>query len=120
LQTNKIPSTIPYSPSLSLVVETNPNDVRKPRKTNPQTKETSAQKADSLDLENSRSKRKRKTQQGTKEREKMGGEAHNMGNMNDGSWNLKAREREGEAKVVLGGRGGAGVGGRREWESKCV
>ncbi len=50
----------------------------------------------------------------------MGGEAHNMGNMNDGSWNLKAREREGEAKVVLGGRGGAGVGGRREWESKCV
>jgi hypothetical protein len=26
----------------------------------------------------------------------MGGEAHNMGKMNDGSWNLKARERERE------------------------
>jgi len=40
----------------------------------------------------------------------MEGEAHNMGNMNDGSWNLKARERErgrGKSSVAWERRGGS-------------
>ncbi len=40
----------------------------------------------------------------------MGGEAHNMGKMNDGSWNLKARERErgrGKSSVAWERRGGS-------------
>jgi hypothetical protein len=57
-----------------------------------------------------------------KDREKMVGEAHNMGNRNDGSWNLKARERgRGKSSVAWERRGGSrGMDGGREWESKCV